>query len=163
MAIEQINSEMADKVNVLEKKLVDESNIVKSRYSPLCRQVGVKVSSRRAHFWLGYIQVDLNVVSLKCKQFQIFASIGTTATTISVGMTIGFSAILLPELQRPDSPIQVNVETASWIGKSLNECQWQTIYVLTMHAFFYFFSINRLAPDGIWLSMCRPVNGSLRP
>lgn len=30
---------MADSVNVCEKKLVEESDIVRSRYSPLCRQV----------------------------------------------------------------------------------------------------------------------------
>lgn len=40
MAIEQGNSEMVDKINIGEKKLVEESNTVKSRYSPLCRQVG---------------------------------------------------------------------------------------------------------------------------
>lgn len=36
MAIEQANNEIT---NVYEKKLVEESDIEKSRYSPLCRQV----------------------------------------------------------------------------------------------------------------------------
>lgn len=40
MVIEQ-DHEVIDKTNVCEKKLVEESDIVKSRYSPLCRQVGV--------------------------------------------------------------------------------------------------------------------------
>lgn len=42
MTIEQTNGEMTEKANVYEKKLVEESVMVKSRYSPLCRQVGVK-------------------------------------------------------------------------------------------------------------------------
>ena len=44
MTIEQANSngEMTEKANVCEKKLVEESDIVKSRYSPLCRQVGAE-------------------------------------------------------------------------------------------------------------------------
>lgn len=42
MAIEQEDiSQTADKISVCEKKLVEESGTVKSRYSPLCRQVGV--------------------------------------------------------------------------------------------------------------------------
>lgn len=41
MAIEQEDiSQTADKISVCEKKLVEESGTVKSRYSPLCRQVG---------------------------------------------------------------------------------------------------------------------------
>lgn len=41
MSIEQGDSEVTDKTNVCEKKLVEESETVKSRYSPLCRQVSV--------------------------------------------------------------------------------------------------------------------------
>ncbi|XP_055325147.1 facilitated trehalose transporter Tret1-like [Sitodiplosis mosellana] len=84
MTIEQGNGEMTEKANVCENKLVEESDIVKSRYSPLCR--------------------------------QFVAAIGCTATTISVGMTIGYSAILLPELQHPSSRIHVDLEIASWIA-----------------------------------------------
>ncbi|XP_031631302.1 facilitated trehalose transporter Tret1-like [Contarinia nasturtii] len=84
MAIEQINGEMGETTNVGEMKLVEESDITKSRYSPLCR--------------------------------QIIAATGPTATTISVGMVIGFSAILIPELQMPDSRIHVDLEIASWIA-----------------------------------------------
>lgn len=35
--------ETAEKLKVCEKKLVDESETMNSRYSPLCRQVGVCV------------------------------------------------------------------------------------------------------------------------
>lgn len=42
MSVEQGSSGMTNKTkNVCEKKLVEESEIVKSRYSPLCRQVSV--------------------------------------------------------------------------------------------------------------------------
>lgn len=36
--------------------------------------------------------------------------------SISAGMVIGYSAILLPEIQRTDSTIQITREQASWIG-----------------------------------------------
>lgn len=38
--MEEGGSEMTGKANVCEKKLVEESETVKNRYSPLCRQVG---------------------------------------------------------------------------------------------------------------------------
>lgn len=52
-----------------------------------------------------------------CFLSQIIAAIGCTTTTIAVGMVIGYSAILLPELQLPNSRIHVDLEIASWIGK----------------------------------------------
>lgn len=47
------------------------------------------------------------------------AAIGTTATAISVGMVIGYSAILLPELQKPNSRFRVDVQVSSWIGTTI--------------------------------------------
>lgn len=45
MSVEQGNSEMTNNTkNVCETKLVEESKIVNSRYSPLCRQVSILFS-----------------------------------------------------------------------------------------------------------------------
>lgn len=37
--------------------------------------------------------------------------------TVAAGMTSGYSAILLPQLKLADSPIQIDTEQESWIGK----------------------------------------------
>ncbi|KAL9700101.1 hypothetical protein quinque_003542 [Culex quinquefasciatus] len=47
---------------------------------------------------------------------QIFAATGPIITSAAGGMTVGFSAILLPQLQKPDSPIQIDSEQSSWIA-----------------------------------------------
>ena len=38
--------------------------------------------------------------------------------SLSGGLTYGFSAILIPQLQEPDSDIQITLEQGSWIGES---------------------------------------------
>lgn len=40
-------------------------------------------------------------------------------TTASCGMPIGYSAILLPQLQFTNSSMHIDEETGSWIGESL--------------------------------------------
>ncbi|XP_046661074.1 facilitated trehalose transporter Tret1-like isoform X1 [Homalodisca vitripennis] len=44
------------------------------------------------------------------------ATVATHINSVSVGMCQGYSAILLPQLQDPASPLQVNTEEASWIA-----------------------------------------------
>lgn len=50
--------------------------------------------------------------------FQVFASIAAHSNSISVGLTQGYSAVLLPQLTSPTSNIFVSKEESSWIGKS---------------------------------------------
>lgn len=38
---------------------------------------------------------------------------------LAKGMTGGYSATMLPQLNEPDSPIKINLDEASWIGKIL--------------------------------------------
>lgn len=87
-------------------------------------------------------------------------------------MVIGYSAILLPELQKSDSRIHVDLEIASWIGK-MNEnkkkkslMKLQTInhaINLKVYVFFLFYSINRSVADGIRLFACWILNGFFWP
>lgn len=57
----------------------------------------------------------------KKKQFlQSLAALGPLLLTVVVGMTLGYSAVLLPQLQNHTAtphPIQINQEEASWVGK----------------------------------------------
>lgn len=48
---------------------------------------------------------------------QVVAAAGPMAAIISSGITTGFSAVLLPQLQAPDSTITVTEDEASWIGE----------------------------------------------
>ncbi|XP_063698880.1 facilitated trehalose transporter Tret1-2 homolog [Culicoides brevitarsis] len=47
---------------------------------------------------------------------QLFASCGPTLASIGAGMIFGYSATLLPELQRAESEISVSDTTGSWIA-----------------------------------------------
>ncbi|XP_055606602.1 facilitated trehalose transporter Tret1-2 homolog [Uranotaenia lowii] len=47
---------------------------------------------------------------------QVLASTGPIISSAAAGMTNGFSAILLPQLQRPDSAIQITKDQSSWIA-----------------------------------------------
>ena len=40
--------------------------------------------------------------------------------SISGGLTYGFSSILIPQLQHPDSDIRIDLEQGSWIGEPLS-------------------------------------------
>ena len=51
--------------------------------------------------------------------FQLLAAIIACMPSLSGGLTYGFSAILIPQLQDPESDIQITLEQGSWIGESL--------------------------------------------
>ncbi|XP_063708561.1 facilitated trehalose transporter Tret1-like [Culicoides brevitarsis] len=50
---------------------------------------------------------------------QALGSSPPIIASISSGMLFGYSATLIPELQKPDSDIQVNLEYASWIASTV--------------------------------------------
>jgi len=47
---------------------------------------------------------------------QLFTALAPLFATISAGTTIGFSAVLIPQLQSNSSSISVSDEQASWIA-----------------------------------------------
>lgn len=50
---------------------------------------------------------------------QILASSGPTVASIGAGMVMGFSATLLPELQKDESEIKISKDIGSWIASSV--------------------------------------------
>ncbi|KAG8222811.1 hypothetical protein J437_LFUL005017 [Ladona fulva] len=50
---------------------------------------------------------------------QIWASLAVHSMVIIVGMTLGFSAILVPRLQEPGSDIEISKSDASWIASTV--------------------------------------------
>lgn len=47
---------------------------------------------------------------------QVFSSLAANLGTINTGMSFGFSAVSIPQLLSPDSPIKIDEEQASWIA-----------------------------------------------
>lgn len=39
---------------------------------------------------------------------------------VGLGLTVGFSTCLLEALKTPESTIKINMETSSWLGKSIS-------------------------------------------
>jgi len=50
---------------------------------------------------------------------QVIAAFVANIGTVNTGMVFGFSAVVLPQLQAPNSTIPVDEDQASWIGKCL--------------------------------------------
>lgn len=50
---------------------------------------------------------------------QILAAFVANIGTINTGLIFGFSAVAIPQLQQPDSKIQIDEYQASWIGESI--------------------------------------------
>lgn len=49
---------------------------------------------------------------------QVIASFVANIGTVNTGMVFGFSAVVLPQLQEPDSIIPITEDEASWIGNN---------------------------------------------
>lgn len=48
---------------------------------------------------------------------QVVAAFIANLGTINTGLAFGFSAVVIPQLQQPDSLIQIDENQKSWIGK----------------------------------------------
>jgi hypothetical protein len=48
---------------------------------------------------------------------QVLATVGPMAAITSSGMTTGFTAVLLPQLEAAGCPIPVTANEAYWVGK----------------------------------------------
>lgn len=48
---------------------------------------------------------------------QVLAAFVANIGTVNTGLVFGFSAVVLPQLQSPNSTIPIDEEQASWIGK----------------------------------------------
>lgn len=67
---------------------------------------------------------------------QMFAASGPLIVTLGSGMTVGFSAVLLPQLKDDRSAIRIDSHQESWIGKVIlrwNRC----LNILTVVAEYY--------------------------
>jgi hypothetical protein len=49
---------------------------------------------------------------------QLAVSLVAAFSTVASGMSLGFSAIALPELLKTDSPDHLDINQASWFGKA---------------------------------------------
>uniref|UniRef100_A0A1B6K8I2 Major facilitator superfamily (MFS) profile domain-containing protein n=1 Tax=Graphocephala atropunctata TaxID=36148 RepID=A0A1B6K8I2_9HEMI len=84
---------------------------------PVPQQVGIFGSA--VDFTASYVDVRFSVsgnASISTLRPQIIACICTAAFHLTAGITLGFSAILIPQLEAPDSEIKVNKEDISWIA-----------------------------------------------
>lgn len=48
---------------------------------------------------------------------QIIAAFVANIGPMNTGLIFGFSAVVIPQLQSASSPIQINEDQASWVGK----------------------------------------------
>ena len=53
--------------------------------------------------------------------FQFLAGVVANLPGLSAGLSMGFSAILIPQLQQPHAEISATLEQGSWIGKIFSE------------------------------------------
>lgn len=68
---------------------------------------------------------DINPKNLRGRPLrQVIAAFIANIGTINTGLVFGFSAVVIPQLQREDSIIQIDESQASWVG----ECQ--TIFLV---------------------------------
>lgn len=49
---------------------------------------------------------------------QVVAAFIANLGTVNTGLVFGFSAVVIPQLQQPDSIIQIDENQKSWIGKT---------------------------------------------
>lgn len=62
-----------------------------------------------------FIIIDVNN-KIEIYKFQVLACVSAASFHFPIGIIIGFSAIMIPQLQAPDSEIPLDKEGASWIG-----------------------------------------------
>lgn len=48
---------------------------------------------------------------------QVLAAFVANLGTVNTGLVFGFSAVVLPQLQSPNSTIYIDEEQASWVGE----------------------------------------------
>lgn len=83
------------------KKTVDPGNVLNIPFPHM---------SKLVIFFLTFI---INPIVI---MFQCFVTIGVCLNMAAHGLVMGFNAILLPQLRKPDSIIPIDDSSGSWIG-----------------------------------------------
>lgn len=53
---------------------------------------------------------------------QVLACVSAASFHLPIGLVVAYSAILLDQLEKPESEISVNKTEATWIGKCDRRC-----------------------------------------
>lgn len=78
----------------------------------------------------------LSVVHFKFL-FQLLVSLVASFSTVASGMSLGFSAIALPEMLKKDSQDNLDIDQASWFGTSRPSCKHGVRFPPLIHSFIY--------------------------
>lgn len=57
--------------------------------------------------------------------FQLIVGLSPLLAALSVGGAVSYPTVLLHQLKAKDSPIQLDFNTASWIGKGVPSHHWR--------------------------------------
>ena len=70
--------------------------------------------------------------------FQFLAGVVANLPGLSAGFSMGFSAILIPQLQQPGAEISATLEQGSWIGELLKLLYFVYCVILKAYNFSQF-------------------------